>query len=852
MLLRLAVRNLLRHPWRTAATVVGVAIGIAAVLATLSIGDNVEANVASTLSAASGGADLLIAPGLEGRAVLDIEDILGRLEGDPDIAQAVPVLNTRAEPEREVQEHESSIIPGVDSGFQISGRRLDEAANPPVRISEGALPQPGSYGAAIGGDFARGRGIEVGDTVTFVGQLGSFELQITGLLDDGYAFASTNGGRVAVVPLPDLQELLRLPGRASHIELQLTGRQPTAQVQDRLANQLGVDYTVTHPAGAGNIATGVVDTIQAGLTILAITLMALGGFMAYNTFMAAVVERKREYALLRTLCLTRGQVQRIALYEAAVVSLLGVIAGLLLGVLLAYVITRLNALVLGIEFRTLVFPLQSVLPAALTGVGVAMLAGYLPARAASQTPPLTALRRSDEFEPRRGAVLLGWGAVATGVVVALLPWEGSLALLGAALAMCLLFFGITLATPGLLKPVLGLLRGLLVRVFGPAGRLGASFAERNAPRNGVAIGSVVVGLGLTIGVGAMVAGINQAIEEWVDTTILGDLFVTSPVHFPADFEEQVTAAVPGIRVASGAGLRVVRFDPEGEFRQRSIALVLVDPERFEPGAGFGRFQYIPGQGDDESGYRALLEGGNVLVANTIHDRFNVNQGETVSLRTSEGFREFPVGGVIVDFTGGGEAAVASINDMELFGGGSPDLFVMLVEEGVDPAQAREDLLAAFPDLYLDVTLNQDYRASILELTQRTFVTTNALLALAVFIAALGVANTLGMNLSGRKYELAVLRAFGLTRAGVARVITAEGSVILLVGTVLGVLAGLLLAHVITAGAAAITGFAISPHYPWGLILIAFLASPIIGLAASYFPARRAASLPPVLALGNSE
>src|SRR5690625_7285130 len=99
-----------------------------------------------------------------------------------------------------------------------------------------------------------------------------------------------------------------------------------------------------------------------------------------------------------------------------------------------------------------------------------MLAGYLPARAASQTPPLTALRRSDEFEPRRGAVLLGWGAVATGVVVALLPWEGSLALLGAALAMCLLFFGITLATPGLLKPVLGLLRGLLVRVFGPAGR----------------------------------------------------------------------------------------------------------------------------------------------------------------------------------------------------------------------------------------------------------------------------------------------------------------------------------------------------------------------------------------------
>src|SRR5690625_3304085 len=134
MLLRLALRNLLRHPWRTAATVVGVAIGIAAVLATLSIGDNVEANVASTLSAASGGAELLIAPGLEGRAVLEIDDILERLEGDPDIAQALPVLNTRAEPERQVQEHESSIIPGVDSGFQRSGRELDDAVDPPVRV----------------------------------------------------------------------------------------------------------------------------------------------------------------------------------------------------------------------------------------------------------------------------------------------------------------------------------------------------------------------------------------------------------------------------------------------------------------------------------------------------------------------------------------------------------------------------------------------------------------------------------------------------------------------------------------------------------------------------------------------
>jgi putative ABC transport system permease protein len=296
----------------------------------------------------------------------------------------------------------------------------------------------------------------------------------------------------------------------------------------------------------------------------------------------------------------------------------------------------------------------------------------------------------------------------------------------------------------------------------------------------------------------------------------------------------------------------VRFQPGGDARARSIALVLVDPRRFEPEDGFGRFQYIPGQGSDEAGYRSLSAGGEVLVANTLRDRFDIDQGDTVELRTDEGFREFRVGGVIVDFTGGGESVVASIADMGLFGGGTPDLFVMTVKPDIDAAVARDALLGAFPDLYLDVTLNRDYRESIMALTRRSFVTTNALLALAVFIAALGVANTLGMNLSNRRHELAVLRTFGLTRRGVARVVTAEGLVVLLVGTVLGLVSGLLLAHVITAGAAAITGFAITPRYPWLLIVVAFLASPVVGLLASYFPARRASRLPPILALGASE
>ncbi|HEX7022374.1 MAG TPA: ABC transporter permease, partial [Trueperaceae bacterium] len=161
------------------------------------------------------------------------------------------------------------------------------------------------------------------------------------------------------------------------------------------------------------------------------------------------------------------------------------------------------------------------------------------------------------------------------------------------------------------------------------------------------------------------------------------------------------------------------------------------------------------------------------------------------------------------------------------------------------------LTAAYPNLYLDVTLNQDYRQRILDLTQRTFRSTDGLLVLAILIAALGVANTLGMNLSSRRHEIAVLRALGLSRRGVATMVGAEGIVIVVVGAVLGVVAGLLLSHVITAGASALTGYRLSPQYPWRLIGLALLSSPLVGLLASLFPARRAARLSPLHALGSA-
>jgi putative ABC transport system permease protein len=850
LLWRLAFRNLLRHKWRSLATVIGIALGIAAVLATLSVGDNVRKNVAEALEAAAGKADLLVTPGAQGRFFFEIDDLYDGVRSTPGVVAVYPVLNERAEPVRDVQAASDSVIPGVDSGFQISGRITDVPEDLPVQLLEGELPQAGSNGIVIASGFAQGRGITVGETLEFAYGRTNLVFTVTGLMDDSFGYATTNGGRVAVVNLQDLQAQINQTGRASFFEVLLADDAVPEDVQNNLQAVVGDSYTVTFPASSGNTALGIVDTLEAGLRILAATLLALGAFMAYNTFSAAIVERTREYALLRTICMTKGQIRNLALTEAFFLSILGVVVGLLLGVVLAYLIVRVNANALGFEFRTLVIPFYSVLIACVVGILISLVAGFLPATAASNTPPIVASRQSIEA----GTVKyphLGWLFIALGVAAALFPWVKLWALAGALLAMALLFLGISFVTPFLLKPTLAVLTPLLKAVLGLPGKLGADFARRNAVRNGVAIGTVVIGVALTVGVGAMVSGINRAISSWVETTLLGDLFVTSPVNFPANFEADAKAAVPELDQVSGVGVRIVRFEPEGQERGRSVALVLADPERFNPQTGFGKFQYIQGQGTNEEGYEALKQGGYVLAANTIRDRFGVSKGDTVSLRTNDGFRDFKVAGIVVDFTGGGETFVASLGDADLFGGGEPDLFVMTVKPGVNSEVARDKLLAAFPELYLDVTLNASYRERILELTQRSFVTTNGLLGLAIFISALGVANTLGMNLVNRHHDIAVLRTLGLTRRKIGRVIVAEGVVVAVLGTILGLACGVLLSNVITEGAKALTGFVITPNFPPRLILISLLASPILGVIASYFPARRASKQSPVAALGGA-
>lgn len=844
-LVRLALRNLTSHFWRTVATVVGTGLGVAALLASLSIGANVTANLQLELQAAAGKADFLVTPGAGGRIIMPIEPLREQIMAEFAPKHVFPVLSARLEPLRDDLDTPSSLLPGIDSGFQLQGRMLEHPDAFTSELLEGRLPVAGQREVAIGADFARHRGLALGTVVQFQDGTTAHEYTITGLLDDQLGFASTNGGRVGVTHLTDLQQDLHFTDRASHLEIVLHDPATAPSELEAVQQFVGDSYNVTYPAGSGDFTSGMVRAMQAGLSILAATLLALGAFLAYNTFTAAVVERRRDFALLRTICLSQRDAMKVTLYEAGFTGIIGAMVGIALGVVLAWLLTAVNAAILEYEFQTLSVPWVNAIFAVLAGVGSTLLAAWLPAREAGKSSPLSLFTRLEVENERTTPWVLASVLGVLGTFFAVYPWHGEITIVLAAVALGLLFLSVTLFAPALVRGTTRLLLPLFSRVFGRAARLGAGFTQRNMARNSVALATVAIGVSLIIGVGSMIDSINSAIRNWVETTIVGDQYITSPLRFPADFAAQLEA-VPGVDVASGVAMNIVRFRTDDLPRGRSVTLLMVDPERFHPTTGQGRFQYVRGQGTDQVGYDSL-KAGEILVASSIAERYNIGVGSKLELRTVDGFATFTVAAVVVDFTGGGESAVASIELLPQFGAGEPDLFVTVLEPGADMRAVTDLVYEEFPELYLDITINQEYQRAVVEMSDRVFNTTRMLLVLAMIVAGIGVSNTLGMNLASRAHEIAVLRAIGVRKRVVLRMIFTEGLIITFAGGLAGVVIGVVLSGVITRGVMALTGFVLEPHISWGLAAIVFAVAAGLGIIAALLPAKRAANTPPVAA-----
>ncbi|HET8600491.1 MAG TPA: FtsX-like permease family protein [Segeticoccus sp.] len=607
-----------------------------------------------------------------------------------------------------------------------------------------------------------------------------------------------------------------------------------AELRDRVASVLPAGYeAVTGDTAADEAASDInqgLSFINTFLLVFAGIALVVGSFLIVNTFSILVAQRSRELALLRALGASRRQVSRSVILEAFVVGLVGSTLGLGLGLGLAAGIKALfTRLGMDVSGTALVLAPRTVLAAYAVGVVVTVVAAYLPARRASRIAPVEAMR-DDVALPEssiRRRVLIGGSLLVVGVTAVLVGLfagvsHGTVVMGG---GMLLVLLGVALAAPVIGRPVVAVLGGLQRRLFGTVGRLAEQNSRRNPRRTAATASALMIGLTLVSAMSVIGASASSSVDKLIKDGLAADYVVSNVVGSP--FSPSIAtelAAVDGVR--SVAELRMAPATLGGKQTQ-VMAVGRTFPDMVD-------LPVLSGSVDHFTGH-ALLLGKDKAASLGVH------VGETVPVQVADQRLPLRVVAILDDnpLTGDTVTTLSALTDL----GVKPADFAAFVlrAPSADAAQVHHAVDAVVKDIPT-VTVQdqaefaQQQRGSIDQLLTIIY----ALLALAVVIAILGIVNTLSLSVIERTREVGLLRAVGLSRRQVRRMVRLEAVVIALLGAVLGVVLGLgfgiALQHSqVENGVAVLT-------VPWARLAVFVVLAGVVGVLAAWWPARRAARL----------
>ena len=575
------------------------------------------------------------------------------------------------------------------------------------------------------------------------------------------------------------------------------------------------------------------ETLRNALLGFAAIAVLVGTFVIANTFSMLVGQRTRELALLRAVALSRRQVRRMVLGEAAAVGLLGGVAGIAAGYGFAVLALRLLEDAAGstpvvVSWPALLAPLA-------VAVGVTLLSAWASARRAARTPPVAALRGELTSLPRdirrrtiAGAIVAAPGLAVYGYAATTDQIDEQVGIVGLGGA-ALLILAVVLLAPALCRLLLGPLSAPLARL-GATGRLAAGNTRRNPRRTAATASALMISLSVVTGL----AIFGHSVKEYTITSVRRDVaaqLVAEPTGrtdaaIPQRTVERL-ARVPGVKAV--AALRYASLPVQvGPLSTRASATV-TDPAALGTAL---RLTMVSGRIDD-------LAGG-VFVSTDLASRYGLSVGDRLTIGwASGGQRESTLTGVYRE-----SSLIAGVlvpQSVALPHLQEPDAYRAFVAlaPGADQAAVRaglERVAADHPDLVVrsrSEYLNEELRGA--DLVLRTLY---ALLALAVVIGILGVVNTLALSVIERTREIGLLRALGLTRRQLRTVIRVESALIVLVGGMLGIGGGYLLGAMFQR-AALRTGL-LDAAVPVGQLLLSLAGLAVVGVVAAAWPARRAA------------
>jgi putative ABC transport system permease protein len=398
-----------------------------------------------------------------------------------------------------------------------------------------------------------------------------------------------------------------------------------------------------------------------------------------------------------------------------------------------------------------------------------------------------------------------------------------------------LFLAGTLLIPAAVSATEPVARRVLARVFGVEGQLGSRNVQRARLRTALTVAALMIGAAMILSIRSVTVAFDQDIRAWIERYIGGDIYV----HSTLDMDTRL-----GLRLGQVAGVAAVtplryleakRIMPDG--RSEDLAIMAVDVPTYQEVTSFV-FSGDPGDVD------RLARGDAVFISSVLSEKYGLQQGDTVRLATRRGRRDFEVAGVVVDFFNQGMVLQLNWDDMKrYFGRDDANSFLVKVQPGESTAAVRVRIEEEYGRRHhLTVESNEAIRSRALTLIARTTSLFDVMSLITMIVAALGVINTLTMNVVERTREIGMLRSLGMTRRQIGRMILAEAGMMGLVGGLFGLLFGILVSRTIMTSMNQMSGF----RLPWVLpvegIVAALVITFVVSQIAALWPARRAARI----------
>jgi putative ABC transport system permease protein len=688
-------------------------------------------------------------------------------------------------------------------------------------------------------------GVHIGDRLRVAGERRARSYRVVGITELGGA--SFGGAAIAQLTLPEAQFITDNIGRFNQISV---ADSPSADASELAARIKQVVPPSVRVETAKQNANRQSDDIHKALSFLPIFLgvfaavaLIVGAFVIFNTFSITVAQRVREFGLLRTLGASRRQILGSVFVEAGLIGLLGAVAGLFGGLLIARGIEGIfDAVGVGLPTTAAVVATRTVIVSIVIGIVVTLLSALNPAMRSTRVPPIAAIQHLEVTPSRRRSIVFsviatlllvgGVALVLVGLFANIRNHGRAALLLGVGAALVL--FGVSLWSPKLVRPLAEVAGWPLEKLRGLTGRLARENSERNPGRTAATAAALMIGLALVAFVTVFAAGLKASIANAIDANFQGQLEIQNNDGF-SPIPTAVAAAVrkvPGVQTVSTLRQTQVKIKEAGKERISGL-----DPRTAT--------QVLKLDFQDGTSDKTLhnLRGDEAIVTTTFADAHDVSVGDRLHVLGQTGKRStLRVVGTVKDnanFLGSAVVDQAVMGRDFAVNQDTYDFIKLAPGANADAVQAKIKplLRRQFPiaEVLNQEELKKNQEDSINPLLGLVY----ALLSLAVIVSLFGIANTLALSIYERTRELGMLRAVGMSRRQVRRLIRYESVITALIGALLGMVIGMIFAALMSVPLKD-QGFVIS--YPVGQLIVILVIAGLAGVLAAIAPARRAARL----------